>query len=63
MSTAASKLVATNRRPTSVHEQLAPRPTSIEETGLTDAFIAELIVKHLYEGGVLSMPDLAGRIK
>ena len=42
---------------------LAPRPTSLDETGLNDAFVAELIVKHLYEAGVLSLLALVDRIK
>lgn len=43
-------------------EQLAPRPTKLVETGLSDTFLADLIIKHLQEGGVLSMSELVERI-
>lgn len=42
---------------------IAPRPTSLAECGLTDAFVAELIVKHLYEAGVADLRTLAARIR
>jgi hypothetical protein len=43
-------------------QQLAPRPRTLEDTGLTRHFIAELIAKHLYSAGVLTLRQLAGRI-
>lgn len=43
-------------------EKLAPRPVKIEDTGLSDTFLADLIAKHLLEGGVLSMSELVGRM-
>ena len=36
-------------------QELAPRPTKLEETGLSEAFLADLVGKHLLDGGVLSM--------
>jgi hypothetical protein len=40
---------------------VAPRPQTIAATGLSPAFLCELVEKHLYEGGVLSMRDLVMR--
>jgi hypothetical protein len=40
---------------------VAPRPQTIVATGLPAAFLCELIEKHLFEGGVLSMRDLVIR--
>jgi len=38
------------------------RPTSIEETGLSTEFIASLVGKHLYDGGVLTISQLVQRL-
>lgn len=43
--------------------RLAPRPVTLEQTGLNDAFVAELIVKHLYEAGVADLATLSERIR
>jgi hypothetical protein len=43
-------------------EKLAPRPIRLEDTGLSDTFLADLIAKHLLEGGVLSLSDLSNRV-
>jgi hypothetical protein len=43
-------------------EKLAPRPVKAVETGLSDTFLADLIAKHLLEGGVLSMSELVSRM-
>ena len=43
-------------------EQLAPRPVQVEDTGLSDLLIADLILKHLYEAGVLDLMQLAERL-
>lgn len=40
---------------------VAPRPQTLSATGLSTAFLCELIEKHLFEGGVLSMRDLVVR--
>jgi predicted ATPase with chaperone activity len=40
-------------------EQLAPRAVKVEDTGLSDLLIADLIIKHLYEGGVLDLLQLS----
>src|SRR5688572_12038682 len=40
---------------------VAPRPQTIAATGLSAAFLCELVEKHLFEGGVLSMRDLVVR--
>lgn len=42
--------------------RLAPRPRVIEETGLTEHFVTELVAKHLHAGGVLTLADLVRRI-
>jgi len=41
--------------------RLAPRPRTPEETGLTDTFLADLVAKHLFEGGVLDVRQLSER--
>ena len=40
---------------------LAPRPRTPAETGLSDAFLSDLLAKHLYEGGVLDLRQLCQR--
>jgi hypothetical protein len=40
---------------------LAPRPHTLEATGLSINFLCDLIEKHLFEGGVLSLRDLVRR--
>jgi len=42
--------------------RLAPRPQSIEDTGLTQSFVSDLTAKLLLEGGTLSLRDLARRL-
>jgi predicted ATPase with chaperone activity len=42
-------------------QNLAPRPRALAETGLTKQFTYELVAKHLYRAGVLTLPDLAKR--
>lgn len=42
--------------------RLAPRPQSLAETGLSRHFIYELIAKHLYKAGVLTLHELSERI-
>lgn len=41
---------------------LAPRPRIIEETGLSELFIADLVAKHLQAGGVLTLAELVDRL-
>ncbi len=41
---------------------LAPRPTTIEQTGLTESFVVDLVAKHLIDGGVLTMSTLCKRM-
>ena len=41
---------------------LAPRPRTLEETGLSDSFVMELLAKHLQAGGVLTLAELVRRI-
>lgn len=43
-------------------QQLAPRPRSLDDTGLSRNFLAELIAKHLYSAGVLTLRQLSDRI-
>ncbi len=43
----------------SVRHPLIPRPRNIQETGLDDDFIADLICKHLHAGGVQDLHQLA----
>jgi predicted ATPase with chaperone activity len=39
--------------------KLAPRPTKLAETGLSETFIADLIAKHLFDRGTLSLGELS----
>lgn len=41
---------------------LVPKPQSIEETGLSESFLADLLAKHLWEGGVLDLKQLSTRM-
>ncbi|MDX1698037.1 MAG: hypothetical protein R3308_07095 [Thiohalobacterales bacterium] len=41
---------------------LAPRPRTLSDTGLSRNFLAELVAKHLYSAGVLTLRQLAMRI-
>jgi len=43
-------------------QKLAPRPVRLEDTGLRDTFVADLIAKHLLMGGVLNMAELTNRL-
>ena len=39
--------------------KLAPRPTRIEDTGLSEGFLADLVVKQLLDRGALSIAELS----
>jgi hypothetical protein len=43
------------------HQEIAPRPKTIEETGLSMQFLGDLLVKHINDGGVLNIGQLAKR--
>ena len=43
------------------HVELTVRPTTIEQTGLSVNVLADLTVKHLFNGGVLTISELAER--
>jgi hypothetical protein len=53
---------ATNEAAADPMQQLAPRPRTLADTGLSRNFIAELIAKHLYNAGVLTLRQLSARI-
>jgi predicted ATPase with chaperone activity len=42
--------------------RLAPRPRRLEDTGLSQAFVADLAAKHLLDGGALTVAQLARRL-
>jgi predicted ATPase with chaperone activity len=44
------------------HSAIAPRPTTIEETGLSENYLADLIAKHLLQGGALTIAELSQRL-
>ncbi len=50
-----------NQKP-GIQNQIAPRPITLAETGLSDHFTYELIAKHLYSAGVLTLHELSERI-
>lgn len=39
--------------------KLAPRPTKLQETGLSETFLADLTTKHLFDKGAMSLGDLS----
>jgi predicted ATPase with chaperone activity len=39
--------------------KLAPRPTQLQETGLSESFVADLVAKHLLNRGALSIAELS----
>lgn len=41
--------------------QIAPRPQTLAATGLSPAFLCDLLEKHLFEGGVMPMRELVTR--
>src|SRR3990172_218206 len=41
--------------------ELAPRPRTIAETGLSANFLQELVAKHLHDGGVMDAGELSAR--
>ena len=41
---------------------LAPRPQQVADTGLGESFLAELVSKHLYDGGILDIHQLSTRL-
>ena len=43
------------------HQMIAPRPKTIEETGLSMQFLGDLLVKHINDGGILNIGQLAKR--
>lgn len=42
--------------------RLAPRPTRLQDTGLSEGFLADLIAKHLLNAGALSIVELSSRM-
>lgn len=44
------------------HARSAPRPHTIEDTGLDQLYLADLVAKHLYAGGVMDLGELAARM-
>jgi len=42
--------------------QIAPKPMAIKDTGLSLHFLAELLSKHLFDGGVMTVKQLAERL-
>lgn len=41
---------------------LAPRPVDLAETGLSEAFVSELVLKHLYRGGIMDLTRMIDRL-
>jgi predicted ATPase with chaperone activity len=39
--------------------KLAPRPTQLEDTGLSETFVADLVAKHLLDRGTLTIAELS----
>lgn len=42
--------------------RLAPRPASLAETGLTEPFVSDLILKHLHQAGNMELTRLSDRL-
>ncbi|ACJ29393.1 ATPase [Shewanella piezotolerans WP3] len=43
-------------------DQYAPRPTSIDHTGLSESLLIDLLMKHLLNGGVLTKEQMVKRL-
>ncbi|MDP3814406.1 AAA family ATPase [Pseudomonas sp.] len=43
-------------------QRLAPQPRSVEETGLAENLLGDLLCKHLHDAGVLDMSQLVARL-
>jgi MoxR-like ATPase len=43
-------------------ERLAPKPTSIEDTGLPESLLLDLVIKHTFTAGVLTKEQLVAKI-
>ena len=48
--------------PLSHFSQLAPRPKRLADTGLGEAFAADLVGKHLLDGGILTLSQMSDRL-
>lgn len=59
--TKADQATPTHTDPASKAARLAPRPKSVADTGLRLSQICELLEKHLYEAGILTLPALGSR--
>ncbi len=42
--------------------RLARRPKTLAETGLSEPFVADLLAKHLHDGGILTLQELSERV-
>ncbi len=42
--------------------KLAPRPTQLEDTGLSETFVADLVAKHLLDRGALTIAEMSSRL-
>lgn len=47
---------------TRTDNSLAPRPVDLAETGLGESFVSELVLKHLYRGGIMDLNRLTDRL-
>ncbi len=54
---------ATSSRLTAATVTLPPEPDSVEQTGLGMGFLSELVIKHIYFGGMVSGQQLGDAIK
>ena len=43
-------------------QKLAPRPNTLADTGLSESFLSDLAAKHLLDGGVLTLGQVADRM-
>ncbi len=43
-------------------QKLAPRPNSLADTGLSESFLADLTAKHLQDGGIMTLAQIAERL-
>lgn len=59
---AAPAVTSSDANPDSRLRLLAPRPLCIEDTGLSRHFLTELLIKHLYDAGLLSAKQLMQRL-
>jgi predicted ATPase with chaperone activity len=57
-----SNVISLQQSVSEKYSSLARSPSSIKETGVSRAFLNELVAKHLYENGILDLRELVDKV-